>query len=116
MMKTGVCERAQCGFLVVEGRLWVLWSGGLSPHACDYGLARGGEAALLLSLALGDEPHLLEGLQLAQPIPCTKNWTKTLKGKMKTKFPIIRGISIFLSMTIFKIIPNKALQSKTVPS
>ena len=67
MMKTGVCERAQCGFLVVEGRLWVLWSGGLSPHACDYGLARDGEAALLLSLALCDEPYLLEGLQLARP-------------------------------------------------
>ena len=67
MMKTGVCERVQCGFLVVEGRLWVLWSGGSSPHACDYGLARGGEAALLLSPALGDEPHLLEGLQLARP-------------------------------------------------
>ena len=67
MMKTDICERAQCGFLVVEGRLWVLWSGGSSPHACDYGLARVGEAALLLSLALGDEPHLLEGLQLARP-------------------------------------------------
>lgn len=52
----------------------------------------------------------------SQPIPCTKNWTKTLKGKMKAKFPIIRGISIFLSIIMFRIMPNKALQSKTVPS
>ena len=52
----------------------------------------------------------------SQPMPCTKNWTMTLKGKMKAKFPIIRGISIFLSIIMFRIIPSKALKSKTVPN